>query len=198
MNDDGFLDIQNGNNVLFNSGNTNHWIKLNLEGVTSNRNGIGARVEVYGAWGKQIRDVQSGTGFQNMSSINAHFGIGAETAIEKVIVRWPSGTVDTILNPSSNQNLHVLEGSTLLAVNQVKNDTFSVYPNPANDFINVKLNNPAMVISQAGIYDLSGKLILNSNFANQMIDVKALATGSYLLVLKDAEGNSFSQKIIKK
>lgn len=198
LNNDGFLDIQNGNNILYNNGNSNHWITMNLEGVTSNRNGIGARVELYGAWGKQIRDVQSGTGFQNMSTINAHFGIGAETDIEKVIVRWPSGTVDTILNPSSDQSLLVLEGSTLLAVNQAKNGAFSVYPNPANDIINVKLNNPAMVISQAGIYDLSGKLIINSNFANQTIDVKSLATGSYLLILKDAQGNSYSQKIVKK
>jgi hypothetical protein len=198
LNNDGFLDIQNGSNVLFNNGNTNHWLKLNLEGVTSNRNGIGARVEVYGAWGKQIRDVQSGTGFQNMSSINAHFGIGAETNIDKVVVKWPSGTVDTILSPSSDQSLHVVEGSTLLAVNQIKNNVFSVYPNPVNEVINVKLNNPAMIISQAGIYDLNGKLILNSNFANQTIDVKTLSTGAYLLILKDAQGNSYSQKIIKK
>ena len=127
---------------MFNNGNANHWLKLNLQGVQSNRNGIGARVELYGAWGKQIRDVQSGTGFQNMSTLNAHFGIGAATAIDKVVIKWPSGTVDTIFNPSSDQSLLVLEGSTLLAVNQSKNDTFTVYPNPVNDIINIKLYNP--------------------------------------------------------
>jgi len=127
LNDDGFLDIQNGNNILFNNGNANHWITLNLQGLQTNRNGIGSRVEVYTAAGKQIRDVQSGTGFQNMSTINAHFGLGPDTAnrgtaaaptIEKIIIKWPSGVVDTILNPSVDQDLLVVEGSSLLAVNQ--------------------------------------------------------------------------------
>jgi hypothetical protein len=198
LNDDGFLDIQNGGNVLFNNGNQNHWIKLHLQGVESNRNGIGARVELFGAWGKQIRDVQSGTGFQNMSTINTQFGIGAETNIDKIVIKWPSGTEDTILNPSSDQNLLVLEGSTLLAVNQIKNDTFTVFPNPVNDFINVKLYNPATVITNANIYDMNGKLILSPNFVNQTMDVKSLPTGAYVLILKDAEGNTYSHKIIKK
>ncbi len=198
LNDDGFLDIQNGNNVLFNNGNDNHWIKLNLEGVESNRNGIGARVELYGAWGKQIRDVQSGTGFQNMSTINTQFGIGAETNIDKIVIKWPSGTEDTILNPSSDQNLYVVEGSTLLAVNQIKNDTFTVFPNPVNDFINVKLYNPATVITNAAVYDLNGKLVLSPSFVNQTMDVKSLPTGAYVLILKDAQGNTYSHKILKK
>ena len=198
LNDDGFLDIQNGGNVLFNNGNDNHWIKLHLQGVESNRNGIGARVELYGAWGKQIRDVQSGTGFQNMSTINTQFGIGSETNIDKVVIKWPSGTEDTILNPSSDQNLFVVEGSTLLAVNQPKNDTFTVFPNPVNDFINVKLYNTATVITNANVYDMNGKLVMNPNFVNQTMDVKSLSTGSYVLILKDAQGNSYSQKIIKK
>jgi hypothetical protein len=198
LNDDGFLDIQNGNNVLFNNGNDNHWIKLHLEGVVSNRNGIGARVELYGAWGKQIRDVQSGTGFQNMSTINTQFGIGSETNIDKIVIKWPSGTEDTILNPSSDQNLYVVEGSTLSTVNQIKNDTFTVFPNPVNDFINVKLYNPATVIATANIYDMNGKLVLSPNFVNQTMDVKSLPTGAYVLILKDAQGNAYDHKILKR
>ncbi len=207
LNDDGFLDIQNGNNILFNNGNSNHWITFNLLGVQSNRNGIGSRIEVYTAAGKQIRDVQSGTGFQNMSTINAHFGLGPDTVnrgvaavptIDKVIVRWPSGIVDTILNPAAEQDLLVVEGSTLLAVSQAKNGTFSIFPNPANDIINVKLNNPATVINHAGIYDMNGRFVMNSNLVNQTIDVKTLTSGSYLLILKDAQGNDYSQKFIKK
>jgi hypothetical protein len=198
LNDDGFLDIQNGNNVLFNNGNDNHWIKLHLEGVVSNRNGIGARVELYGAWGKQIRDVQSGTGFQNMSTINTQFGIGSETNIDKIVIKWPSGTEDIILNPSSDQNLYVVEGSTLSTVNQIKNDTFTVFPNPVNDFINVKLYNPATVIASSQIYDLNGKLIMSTNFVNQTMDVKSLPTGAYVLILKDEQGNDYAHKILKK
>ncbi len=115
FNNDGFLDIQNGNTLKINGANTNNWIKIQLKGVQSNSNGIGARVEIYGAFGKQIRDVRSGDGFKYMSSLNVHFGIGQATAITKVVIMWPSGTVDTIDNPTIDQNLLVVEGSTLSA-----------------------------------------------------------------------------------
>src|SRR5690606_359375 len=54
FNNDGFLDIQSGGVLRINSGNGNNWIKMNLQGVQSNRNGIGARVEIHGPWGIQI------------------------------------------------------------------------------------------------------------------------------------------------
>ena len=46
LNNDGFLDVQTGTKIYYNSGNTNHWLTVKLEGVDSNRNGIGARVEI--------------------------------------------------------------------------------------------------------------------------------------------------------
>jgi hypothetical protein len=113
FNNDGFLDVQNGNTLKINSRNSNNWIKLQLQGVQSNRNGIGARVEIYGAFGKQIRDVRSGDGFKFMSSLNVHFGIGQATEITKAVIKWPSGTIDTVYNPAINQPLLVVEGETL-------------------------------------------------------------------------------------
>src|SRR5690606_2927347 len=65
LNNDGFLDVQSGGTVYFNNGNNNNWIKFSFEGIQSNRNGIGARVEIHGAWGMQIREVRSGDGFRN-------------------------------------------------------------------------------------------------------------------------------------
>ena len=176
----------------------NKWLKVQLQGIESNRNGIGARVEIYGAWGKQIREVRSGQGFSHMSSLNTHFGIGTANAIEKVVVRWPSGTVDTIMNPSSNQALTVVEGSFPLAVNQVANGVCSVYPNPADEVLNVVFNDKSAVAKTAQVFDLSGKQIINTELTNQSLEVKALATGSYILVLKDAEGKQYTQKFVKK
>ncbi len=111
LNNDGFLDIQNGTTVFYNQPNGNNWIKMNLLGVQSNSNGIGARVEIHGVWGKQIRDVQSGMGFRHMGTLNPHFGIGQATDIDSVIVRWPSGQVDVICNPEINSTLFIEEGS---------------------------------------------------------------------------------------
>lgn len=73
LNDDGFIDFVAGfgnafntpNNqvsdkLFLNNGNNNHYFKVRLDGVFSNENGIGARLEIYGAWGKQIREIRSG------------------------------------------------------------------------------------------------------------------------------------------
>jgi PKD repeat protein len=111
LNNDGFIDIQNGTTVYYNQPNANNWFKLNLKGIQSNSNGIGARIELYGAWGKQIRDVQSGIGFRHMGTLNPHFGIGQATVIDSVIIKWPSGSVDVVCNPAINSTLFVEEGS---------------------------------------------------------------------------------------
>jgi len=75
LNDDGFIDFQSGTTIRYAVPNGNNWVKFNLQGIQSNRNGIGARVEIYGSWGKQIRDIRSGEGFRHMSTLNALFWI---------------------------------------------------------------------------------------------------------------------------
>ncbi|HSD13165.1 MAG TPA: FG-GAP-like repeat-containing protein, partial [Flavobacterium sp.] len=196
LNNDGFLDIVNNTTINYAVPNGNNWIKVNLQGVQSNRNGIGARVEIYGAWGKQIRDIRSGEGFQFMSSLNAHFGIGAETQVTQVIIRWPSGVVDTIVNPSSNQALTVIEGSTLtIAENNLGN--FTLYPNPTEDYINFNNSNSTEKIKMVTIYDISGKVIKKDNALNNKVSVHELQSGTYIIVLENDLGQKFSSKFIK-
>lgn len=197
LNNDGFLDFQSGNTLRINSGNSNKWLKLNLQGIQSNRNGIGARVEIYGAWGKQIRDVRSGEGFEYMSSLNVHFGIGQATTIDQVIIRWPSGIIDTYSNVSPNQRLSVVEGATL-GNNSFENFVFTMYPNPVKNTINISLNtaNPVEFIS-AEIYDLTGRRVQATSVQNQSVNVDLLPTGTYILKLTDSNNENYSQKFIK-
>jgi hypothetical protein len=197
LNNDGFLDFQTGNTIRLNNGNNNNWIKINLQGVQSNRNGIGARIEIYGTWGKQIRDVRSGDGFRYMSSLNTHFGIGQATAIDRVVIKWPSGAIDTINNANINQRLFVVEGSTL-AVNAFNNGVFSVYPNPAKDVVNIQFkNNLSITPTSASVFDLHGKVVLTTTDLTQPINVEKLATGTYILSISDSENRNYGQKFIK-
>ncbi len=197
LNNDGFLDIQNGTSVLFNNGNTNKWLNVNLQGIQSNRNGIGARVEINGSWGQQIRYVQSGTGFQNMSTLSAHFGIGQATTIDQVVIKWPSGIIDTINNVNPNQNLLVVEGSTL-AINSFNNGVFSIFPNPAKNVVSIQLkDNLSVTLKTATVYDLTGKVVLTTTEFNQPINVEKFATGTYILSISDSENRSYTQKFIK-
>lgn len=198
LNNDGFLDIQNGNIIMMNAGNTNKWLKVTLKGTQSNRNGIGARVEIYGSWGKQIRDIQSGTGFGNMSTLNAHFGIGQATTITKVIVRWPSGVVDVINNVTPNTRLNVIEGLYLNTKEvQETQQMLTVYPNPAHDIVYFKGQKDFIPVV-AKIYDLTGRIILQAKIERDSVSVKELNAGNYMLVLIDKNGKTQSQKLMVK
>jgi len=195
LNNDGFLDVQFNNQVYYNTPNGNNWVKINLQGIQSNRNGIGTKVEIYGSWGKQIREIKSGNGFSHQSTLNAHFGIGTETTISQIIVRWPSGIVDTYLNPTINQSLLAVEGSTL-AVNTYTNAAFSLYPNPAKDIVNIKLSE-GIEFNNAKIFDLNGKLVAEPKINHSTFSVQNLSIGTYIILFRDQNGKDYSQKFIK-
>ena len=194
LNNDGFLDFLNGNTIRYAVPNANKWLKVTLNGVLSNKNGIGARITIYGAFGQQIRDIRSGEGFKYMSSLNAHFGLGTANSITQVVIKWPSGIVDTILNPGINQTLMVFEGATL------GNQTFGtnsivVYPNPAKDFLTLKIADNK-TINSVQIIDLYGKTFKKSDYQGQLL-IQDLPTGTYIIVVKDSEGNAYTQKFLK-
>jgi len=195
LNNDGFLDVQYANQIYYNVPNANNWIKINLRGIGSNSNGIGARVEIYGAFGKQIREIKSGNGFAQQSTLNAHFGIGTATAITKIIVRWPSGLVDTLFNPNINQATLIVEGATL-AVENFTNSNFSIYPIPAKTILNIKTNEN-IKLKLAQVYDLNGKLVLETMLTSTTITIEALSKGTYILLLRDVNDRDYSQKFIK-
>lgn len=198
LNNDGFLDVQFGSSVFYNVPNENNWLKVSLKGTESNINGIGARVEIYGAWGKQIRDIRSGQGFSHMSSLNAYFGIGTATVVDKLIVRWPSGKVDIINEPDINHGIVVTEGMSSLATNHSENAVFNLFPNPAADVLHFDFNTAVSTITKADIYSLDGKLVLSPEVKNQLVNVHALASGTYVITLKNDDGKTFTQKFIKK
>jgi hypothetical protein len=109
LNNDGFLDVISGNSLWLNDGNDNNYVKFDLEGIASNKSAIGARVEIYGSWGVQIREVRSSESFDPGSSLMVHFGLGSASSIDQVVVKWPSGTITSIDNPAINQQHTILE-----------------------------------------------------------------------------------------
>ncbi len=76
----------------------NQWIELALEGTKSNRSAIGARVTVFWNGRQQIQEVSGGSGFAAQNDRRLHFGLGKDPQIEKAVIRWPSGAVQTITN----------------------------------------------------------------------------------------------------
>lgn len=181
LNNDGFLDLLSGN-IYMNDGNDNNWLKITTEGVQSNWNGIGARIEIQSAIGSQMRDIRSGDGFRYMSSLNAHFGIGTDTEIESVTIYWPSGIVDTILNPTINETLFVQEGQTL----SIKDNSalqLNVYPNPTHQYLYVEGLQNDVKNASLQIVDVQGKQVNNVRLNSNRVDVSQLSNGIYFATI---------------
>jgi hypothetical protein len=196
FNNDGFLDVMNAGNFYENNGNSNNWVKVGLLGTTDNTNGIGARIQILGDWGTQMREIRSGQGFSHMSSLIGHFGIGTSTAIDEVIVTWPDGTVDIVTNPDINTQIIIEQGSSPLAITDFQKEGLSIYPNPAIDVATFSLaglqNTPVRVI------DVNGKVVLNSIVSSEnSINIAALRKGIYFVQI-EIEKKTVNYKLLKK
>jgi hypothetical protein len=88
----------------------NHWLLFDLRGHKSNRDGIGAVIKVVTASGRTLYNhVTTSVGFMSSSDRRAHFGLGSETKLDRVEIRWPSGIVQRIDHPAVDQILKVEE-----------------------------------------------------------------------------------------
>jgi hypothetical protein len=91
------------------STNTGHWIAINLKGTKSNRDGIGAKVEVFAAGKRQTAERVAGSGYLSQNDERLHFGLGAAATVDKLIVHWPSGREQSLENLTVDRVLTVEE-----------------------------------------------------------------------------------------
>ncbi len=76
----------------------NEWIEFSLEGTRSNRSAIGAQITLYWDGKEQLQQVSGGNGFASQNDRRVHFGLGKNPKIEKAVIHWPSGIVQTLDN----------------------------------------------------------------------------------------------------
>jgi hypothetical protein len=112
---DGRLDVVITSNdgqayVLRNETSThNHWITLKLVGVKSNRDDIGAQVEIATSTGKQYANGHDRQRYESSSDPRVHFGLGNAEAVNLIRIRWPSGVIQTLNDVKADQFLAVTE-----------------------------------------------------------------------------------------
>jgi hypothetical protein len=113
---DGDLDIlitSNGGapRLLRNDGgNTNNLLRVKTVGTESNRDGIGARVEVTTGGQRRWQMVKTGSSYASQSEVPLTFGLGDQMSVELMRVVWPSGQVDEVTGIAANEFLVVEEG----------------------------------------------------------------------------------------
>ena len=178
-----------------NTNTSNNWLKVKLEGTTSNRNGVGSFIEISINGNKQYRYTCIGEGYLSQNSATEQFGLGSDTVIDYVKVKWLSGIEDTMYNVSANQNLNIIEGSTTLSVNDYNLNNIVIYPNPTKDVINI---NAKTLINTVTVNNVLGEEILNiiPNSLISIIDLSVYNAGVYFVHIS-TENNFEVIKIIK-
>ena len=112
---DGDLDIlittNGGAPVLYRNdgGNKQHWLTVRLNGVKSNRSGLGAVVRVEGSAGKQSDMMRSGGSYCSQSDLALTFGLGRDEKATSLQIDWPSGVKQKFSGVSANQFLTIDE-----------------------------------------------------------------------------------------
>ena len=135
LNSDGFLDLYAGfgigfNNpsaenedvLLLNDGNDNNYLTVSLNGIQSNADAIGARLELYGQWGVQVREVRSGESYGICHTAQQTFGLGQATTIDRLVVKWPSGLEETFEDLLPNQTVGIIEGRCISPASSIISD----------------------------------------------------------------------------
>lgn len=97
--------------IYRNEADAGHWLRVDLVGVESNRDGIGARLQAISGSLVQTRELLGGTGYGYDESI-VHFGLGRHETVERLEVRWPSGQIDAFEQIPADQTIRVFEGQS--------------------------------------------------------------------------------------
>jgi len=168
FNNDGWLDIfcvgVNDRHVFYKNVSTlaNHWVGFKLQGTQSNREGIGARVRIVVNGKSQIRTKFAGDGRLVQQLPWIHFGIGAAVNVDSVIVEWPLGKKDVLINVAPDKYHTLIEGVGISGVfeKSAMPQQFYLkqnYPNPFNPTtaIEYAITDRSLVILT--IYNLHGE-----------------------------------------
>jgi len=138
---DGFLDLYScslwQHSLYHNEGNDNNWLKIKLVGSIgdipvnikrTNKDGIGSRITVQAGKLSIIREINTGCSRGYIPTI-AHFGLGQNSKIDKLIIRWTSGQVTELQDIQANQFIVVKEGLGITGTIETKLRPKAVKPN---------------------------------------------------------------------
>jgi hypothetical protein len=186
---DGDLDVIVGNhsnetNVFFENSraNCNSWLCLKLTGVNANRSAIGARISVkaniYGVDVWQLKEVsaQTGGGAGSQNSLKKIVGLGDASIVDSIIIQWPSGYRQELINQNINDCIDLVEGDGIQVCGIVFNDInqnciqeageegipgIIVNVAPGNRNLTTDADGEYSFFLEAGIYTLSQELRAN-------------------------------------
>ncbi|MFD2566403.1 FG-GAP-like repeat-containing protein [Pseudotenacibaculum haliotis] len=205
VNNDGLPDIvvmNNGgeNNFLWENKTitSNSWIKIKLEGVTSNKDGIGNKIEIHANGESQYRYTVCGEGYLGQNSSSEFVGLKDATNIDYIKVTWnTTGQVETINNITPNQSITIQEGNGVLSTDDENFSNLSIYPNPSDDGL-FYIKNPTQESLNYRVFNILGKELTKGTFSLETsIDLSSFSSGIYLVKVSSSN-KSQAYRIVKK
>jgi hypothetical protein len=97
-----------------------HWVSFELAGTKSNRLALNARIKIVAGGMTQTDEIHSGGSYLSQNDLRVHFGLGSATKIDKVEVRWPSGSMETFSDLAADKFYSVLEGHGVVPPEQIR------------------------------------------------------------------------------
>lgn len=217
-NQDGYPDIMVQNNppnfhhCWINRGGSHKWIKLQLEGKKSNRDAVGARVEVYTDSLYQMKYRNCGNGFMGQNSKTLIFGCRAFEQVDSVLITWPTGHIDRLYNLKTNQQHFIREGEssnglirvapevqlTVSHLRQIlqKAPALKLYPVPASEQIWIEPSSSP--IDEIWIIGQQGQVFSpQKSGKNDRLVIRELPPGTYWLLIRQQSGDYRHGKFIK-
>jgi hypothetical protein len=210
---DGDLDLyvaygDGPNRLLRNDTAGGHWLAVDLVGTASNRLGLGARVTAVAGPLRVTRSLGGDAGYLSRNAPTLHFGLAAATAVDTLIVHWPSGIESRLHGIAADQRLTIEETSTAVDSAPLAIALLGAHPNPFNPRTEIRFSLAAPTAVALGIFDLGGRR-LRRLLAGETQGAgthaltwdgrddagRPLASGVYLIQLR-AGGRSASQKLV--
>ncbi len=151
------------NIVWENLGNDNHYLKLKLIGTGSNRDAIGATVRmkatIAGEPRWQMREVSAQTGYCSQNSLTVHFGLGDALLADSVVIEWPGGAVQVLVQVQVDSFLVITEpGSSSVTGPAAGQVSWQVMPNPARQVITISGYQAGCDQLTCVVYDTMGRM----------------------------------------
>jgi len=91
-------------------GNRNHWLEVALRAGGANPQAIGARVRLLAGGRWQVRELRAGTGYLSQDEQQLHFGLGSQTRVDTLVVRWPGGAEEVWTGVAADQRVELVRG----------------------------------------------------------------------------------------
>lgn len=197
LNDDGRLDLLVANSgapgvQLFENTTSDlkHYISFYLEGVESNRDAVGAKLEVHTTAGIQYDQVIGNSGWAADNGRWIHFGLADQQVVDKVIIRWPSGVVQQVDELQADRKYRIREGEGVIsAIKEIKNAIKTCQTISGEDELSFTFPS-APDIKALNIIDMAGRSIPAKYTLSEEImkvSLPSLPSGIYQVMVVQAD-----------